>query len=154
MRIPFALLLVVVSALFAVAGTHAAKQPLTIDISADKSTVKAGSPVWIKVHVTNTSKKELDFSASVNNMTGADPNYRFDVRDEAEHAVAKRVYEHPELATGSPVSRTLKPGESYSDDQDVSRVIDMSRPGQYAIQVSWTKDAAVKSNTITVTVTE
>jgi hypothetical protein len=154
MKIRLVLLLVVASAMFAVAGTHAAKQPLTIDISTDKPTVKAGTSVWIKVHVTNTSKRELDFSATISNLTGADPNYLFSVRDEAGTAVATRAYEHPELATGSPVSRSLKPGESFTDDQDVSRVIDMRRPGQYAVQVSWTKDSVVKSNTITVTVTE
>ncbi len=154
MRIRFVLLLVVGSAMFAIAGTHAPKQPLTIDISTEKPTVRVGGSVWIKVHVTNTSKRELDFSATVSNMTGADPNYQFTVRDETGNAVAARTYEHPELATGSPVSRSLKPGESFADDQDVGRIIDMRRPGQYAIQVAWTKNAAVRSNTITVTVTE
>jgi len=159
MKIGFSLLLAVASAAFAVAGTRSPKQPLTIEIASDQSAVKAGSAVWIKVHTTNISKREIDFSASISNMTGADPNFIFNVRDEAGNTVVKRVYEHPELASGSPVNRSLKPGESFAEDQDVSRVIDMRRPGRYAIQVLWAapnnpEEGAVRSNTITVTVTD
>ena len=91
-------------------------------------------------------------------MTGVDPNYLFEIRDQVDNPAPLRAYEHPELATGQPISRSLKPGESFTDEQEVSRLIDMSRPGNYVIQVSRRasenkKDGVVKSNIITVRIT-
>ena len=149
---------VLISAMAAFGGNQAAKAPFTIEISTDRPAVKAGSEVSIKVHLTNTSKRVLDCSGTISNMTGVDPNYVFEVRDDANRAVPLRVYEHPGLATGQPISRSLKPGESFTDEQEVSRLIDMSRPGKYVIQVSRRasenkKDGVVKSNIITVRIT-
>jgi hypothetical protein len=157
MKIRLALVLVLISAMV-VFGDQAAKAPFALEISTDQPVVKAGSAVWIKVHLTNTSKRTMDCSATISNMTGVDPNYIFEVRDEAANAAPIRMHEHPELATGQPISRSLKPGESLTDDEEVSQVIDMSRPGQYTIQVSRRvsdskKDGVVKSNAITISVT-
>ncbi len=158
MNIRMLLTFVLISATVAFAGNQAAKAPFTIELSTDQPAVKAGSEVSIKVHLTNTSKRVLDCSGTISNLTGVDPNYVFEVRDEGNSAVPLRVYEHPELATGQPVSRSLKPGESFTDEQEVSRLIDMSRPGKYSIQVARRisddkKDGVIKSNAITVTVT-
>jgi hypothetical protein len=139
-------------------GPAGTMQPLAITISTDKAEVKAGSDVWIKVHLTNTSSREIDLSANINDMIRVDPNYVFDVRDASGNPVPKKVHKHPELATGHAVFRSLKPGESVTDEQDISGLDDLSQPGQYAIQVSRRtsdkeKDGLVKSNTITITVT-
>ena len=152
-----AFLLVLVSVSAAFARNPATRTPFTIEISAEQQVVKVGSEVSLKVRLTNTSKRVMDCSATISNMTGVDPNYVFDVRDDANNAVPLRVFAHPELATGQPVSRSLKPGESFTDEEEVSRVLDMSRPGHYTIQVSRRvsdnkKDGSIKSNTITVTV--
>lgn len=149
---------VLLSAMVAFAGSPFVRAPFTIKISTDKPVVKAGSEVSIKVHLTNTSKRVMDCSATISNMTGVDPNYLFEIRDQVDNPAPLRVYEHPELATGQPISRSLKPGESFTDEQEVSRLIDMSRPGNYVIQVSRRasenkKDGVVKSNIITVRIT-
>jgi len=63
-----------------------------------------------------------------------------------------------ELATGRAVFRTLKAGTSITDEINLNRLDDFSRPGQYTIQVSRPvsenpKDGVVKSNEIHVSVT-
>ena len=87
--------------------------------------------MWINVRLTNNSKQDIDASGGFSDLTGLDPNYVFDVRDSAGNLVPKRRYEHPELATGHPVNRTIKPGDSLTEEQGVSRLYDMSRPGKY-----------------------
>lgn len=160
MRILAALLLVATSAVLVLAQDRAAKQPFTIAISPVNATVKAGADVWIKVQLTNTSKQDLDTSANISDLTGLDPNFVPQVRDSRGHLAPKRVYPHPELAGGHPVlDRILRPGENLAEEQNVSRLYDMTRPGEYVIQVS--RDVpkelgkgTVKSNTITITVTK
>jgi hypothetical protein len=152
------LLLVATSTAWASASAQPVQKPFSISISAETPVIKAGSDVWINVHLTNTSNHDLDDSGSIDNMIGLDPNLLFAVRDTRGKLVPKRVYKHPELAGGSPVNRTVRAGESISKEQRVSRLYDMSRPGQYVIQVSRRvsdkpKDGMMKSNTITVTLT-
>jgi hypothetical protein len=100
----------------------------------------------------------MDMSANINDMIGVNPNYIFDVHNSSGTPAPKHVYKHLELATGSPIFRSLKPGESLTDEQNLSRLNDFTEPGQYQIQVSQRvssddKDGVIKSNIITVTVT-
>jgi hypothetical protein len=137
---------------------HAAKQPFTIAISSKSPTVKAGSSVWVVVQLTNTSDQGLNASAAFSDLTGVDPNFVFDVRDSRGHLAPKRMHDHPELAGGHVVFRTLPPRGSLTDPADIGRLYDLSQPGKYVIQVSRRasdnpKDGVIKSNKITVTVT-
>jgi hypothetical protein len=157
MRTLFALLLTGACGVFAIGQGQSAKQPFAIVISAVESTVKARSSVPIRVQMTNTSSQDLDASGNWSDLTGADPNYVFDVRDSAGKLAPKRVYEHPELQFGKAIFRTVGPGGSITDTPDISRQYDLSRPGKYVIQVARRvpdnpKDGVVKSNKITVTV--
>jgi hypothetical protein len=133
------------------------RQPFTIVIQPQNGQPKSGSEVWINVRLTNSSNSDLDMSGGFSDTTRLDPNYHFDVRDEHGRPVPKRVYPHPELDTGSPVNRIVKPQETFTEEQRVSALYDMKRPGQYVIQV-WRrasenpKDGVVKSNVITITV--
>jgi hypothetical protein len=152
------LLLVATLTAWTSASDQAVQKPFSISISAETPVVKAGSDVYINVHLTNTTNHNLDDSGSIDNRIGLDPNLLFAVRDTGGKLVPKRVYKHPELTTGTPVNRTVRPGESISLEQCVSRLYDMSRPGEYVIQVSRRlsdnpKDGLLKSNTTTVTVT-
>ena len=135
-----------------------ARQPLSIKISAKPSTVRAGSSVMIDLYVTNLSRTDLDTGASISELTGIDPNYVYGVRDSAGHGVAKRLYRHPELALGHAILGTLKPGESVTLHQEISRLFDLTHPGKYSVQVSrrfpWNhKDILVRSNKIVLTIT-
>jgi hypothetical protein len=128
--------------------------------AADHLVVKAGAEVGIDIVKTNTSKHEEDCIMIHNNMTGVDDKYQYDLRDRSGNPVDKRRIEHPEPFIIPPGSCTLKPGESQaSGGNTITRLYDLSRPGEYAVQVSQPvsdnpKDGVVKSNTITITVTE
>jgi hypothetical protein len=152
------LLLLVASSAPSAFASPRVRPRFSIGLSAEAPVVKAGSSVYMKVHLTNTSNQDLDDSGSIDEMTGVDPNFLFVVRDSLGRLVPKKMYKHAELAGGHPVNRTVRPGESMSEEQDVSRLFDMSRPGQYVIQVSRRasenpSDGVVRSNRITVTLT-
>jgi hypothetical protein len=137
---------------------QAKKQPLTIVI-AGKSTVAAGSDVWIEVFLTDSSNQSLDESGSFSDRTGLDPNFQFEVRDDQGNLVSKRSYAHPELTTGRQVNRTVGPGETVSQQQRVSAMYDMSLARKYIIQTSRSVPDAmgggvVKSNVITITISK
>jgi hypothetical protein len=134
-----------------------AAQPFTIAISAPTPIVKAGSDVWVIVKITNHSTENLDESGSINGMTGLDPYLVFEVRDLRGDSIANKVYKRPELASGYPVNRSIKPGETLTEEQDVSRLYDMTHPGNYVVQVfrrsSEVKQSrSVKSNKVTIEV--
>jgi hypothetical protein len=79
-------------------------------------------------------------------------SYSYDVRDSSGILVEKK---NRGRAVGSVTQRTVEPDETVEEEAVVSRVFDMSRPGQYVIQVSRAisgdpKDGVVKSNIITV----
>ena len=140
------------------AAQNAVEQPFMISITAPSPIVKAGSDVWINVRLTNHSHIDLNESGSISSMTGLDPNLAFDVRDTLGNLTAKRVYEHPELATGKPINRFLKPGETLMEQQNIAGVYDMSKPGKYVVQVSRAlsegeQRGVVKSNKVTIAVT-
>jgi hypothetical protein len=127
--------------------------PFKIAITAESPTVVAESDVSIKVSLTNTSDHDVDEGAMY--KTGElDSTFRFEVRDEHGKLVPKRTYPHPELATGSVRFRTISRGETYTQNQQVSALYDMRKPGKYTIQV-WRRnpDYDIKSNIVTVTVT-
>jgi hypothetical protein len=78
-----ALILLIVSSIVALAlgQSEATKYPIAITISAENRVVKAGFEASIMVRLENTSRRELDHSANINDHTGVDPNYTYDVRD-------------------------------------------------------------------------
>jgi hypothetical protein len=132
--------------------------PFKIAIDADSPTVVANSEVWIKVNLTNTSNYDLDDSGSY--FTGIDlnPNFRFEVRDERGDLVPKRIYPHPELRTGYPVNRIILPGQTFTQEQRVSALYEIRKPGIYTIQVSRRasdnpQDGEIKSNVVTQKIT-
>ena len=159
MRIIAALLLATAPVVLVAGQGSSAKSPVTIVITTEQLKVKAGSTVSIKVRLTNTSNQPLDASGSFSDLTGLDSNFLFEVRDNQGHLVAKRVYPHPELAGGHAIlDRIVKPGETLAEDQDISRLYDMTKPGKYMIQASREipkemGGGVVKSNVVSLTVT-
>jgi hypothetical protein len=145
-------------------------QPLAITIYAeapesqagpDRYTVKSGSDVFVKVHLTNTSKHKLSLNYDKDSRTNVDFFHRYEVRDSAGMAARKLAINHPEIGStghGWP-ARVLAPSESMDiTGDDISRLYDLSQPGEYTIQLSRivsgdSKDGVAKSNTITVMVT-
>jgi len=147
-----------------------AGQSLAVTISAeapesqtgpDSYTVKAGSDVFVKVHLTNTGKHKLFLNYDKDSRTNVDFLHRYEVRDSNGNAAMKRAINHPEIGStgnGWP-PRVLQPGESMDiTGDDISRLYDLSQLGEYTIQLSrFVSDdpraSVVRSNTITVKVT-
>jgi hypothetical protein len=140
------------------AAPGSAKPPLAIVIAAASTTLKAGTGVSIRASLTNNSNRPLDASGCYCGPAGLDSAFTWEVRDSSGRLTRKRVYPHPEVATGSAIlDRIIQPGGDISGDQDISRLYDMAKPGKYAIQAS--RDVpkemgggVVKSNVVTVTV--
>jgi hypothetical protein len=159
MRLIVTLLLVTVPMALVNGQDRSVKQPFAIVISAEEQTLKAGSTVSIKVRLTNTSSQPLDASGSFSDLTGLDSNFLFDVRDNQGHLAPKRIYRHSELAGGHAIlDRIVRPGETLTENQDISRLYDMTKPGKYVIQISREipkemGGGVVRSNTVAVTVT-
>ena len=169
MKAIFALWLVASCALSAIGRAQAASQPFAITISplhdgdSSSDVIKAGEPLALTVTLVNNSHKAV----SIPNMD-LDLYYTIDVRDEhgntaPETEEARKMRE----AASSPnyrrwrsgVMGKLKPHDKSTDKLLVTQYWDMSRPGKYTIQVERQLPeelgkGSVKSNTITVTVTE
>lgn len=125
----------------------------------DSYTIKAGSDLFIKVHLTNISQHKLSFGYDKDSRTNIDFSHQYEIRDSNGNLVEKRQINRSmgSTAHGWP-ARILKPGEGMDITGDfVSRLFDLSQMSQYTVQLSRAipddpKDGVVKSNTITVTV--
>jgi hypothetical protein len=133
--------------------------PFSLNLSAAADNVTAGSDVHVKIEMKDVSNHDVDCTGAPSN--GLDRAYQYEVRDDRGRLVPKIVKKHPEIGeTFSTWPCRLKPGETATAAGGlISRLYDMSRPGQYTIQVSRSisdnpKDGVVKSNKITITVTE
>ena len=147
------------------------KQPFIITISAEAPAVqtgpesyvvKSGSEVFVNVHITNTSKHNLSLGYDSDSRTGVTFEHHYEVRDSAGNSAAQRKISHPEIGStghGWP-ARILKPAESMDIPGDrISGLYNLTQPGKYTIQLLRAisgnpKDGEVRSNTITLTVTE
>ena len=128
--------------------------PFKIAITAENSTVVAGADISIKVSLTNTSDHDVREGVMYGRGNIASI-YRFEVRDEHGKLVPKRTYPHPELGLpGSVRFSPISPKQTITEDQEVSALYDMRKPGKYTIQV-WKRDPKddIKSNIVTITVT-
>jgi hypothetical protein len=131
--------------------------PFKIAITAESPTVVAEGGVSIKVSLTNNSGHDVNEGVAYMTGINLDTSFQFEVRDNHGRMVPKRVYPHPELATGSVRFRTISAGETYTQEQQVSALYDMQKPGKYTIQVfrriSNDPKDDIKSNILKVTVT-
>lgn len=158
--------------MWAPATAQISQQPFTLSISMEGDpavqrslenyTVKAGSEVFITVHLTNISKHNLAVNVDGDSRTGIRFGHQYEVRDVNGKLATKRTINHPELGPtghGWP-ARVVEPGASIDINGDrISGLYDLSQPGQYTIQLLRAigddpKAGLVKSNTITVIVTK
>jgi hypothetical protein len=147
-------------ALLAGAGISAL-QPFSLSILQPQGPFRPGSPVELIVTLANRSVGEIvirdknrwcDYELEVRESRGQRPpetSYKRELKCNNKFVVT----------TGKNSIRTLKPHESYSDLMIVNQLYDLSRPGEYTIQVSrlvppGLGGGTVKSNVITVTITE
>jgi hypothetical protein len=128
----------------------------------DSYEIRAGSDLFIKVRVTNTSKRNLLLGDDSDSRTGVDFYHQYEVRDKMDNPMRKQPISHPEIGStfhGWP-ARALEPMASRDVASDpITHIYDLAKPGKYTIRMSRAitgnrKDGVVLSNTITVMVLE
>ena len=149
--------------LLAMAGISAGRcqspnEPANLAIAAEHPTVKAGSDIWIKIEMKNTSKHPIDCTVASSN--GIDLRFRFQVWGPNGNPLPKKPRKHPELAGGgSFMLCTLGPGRSTTPEENLlNSIFDMSQPGTYTVQLSRMIDTPsgrmhTKSNKLEIEVT-
>ncbi len=141
-----------------------AKPATVLAITAAQESIAAGSPVWVELTVTNKSKHEIslwrevsgrDFQVEVKDHKGKfakDTKYGYSRNGRADPARLT-----PEDLSGSGACVTLGPGKSLSYKLDISKLYDLTQPGEYTIQAERSDSestATVKSNKIVIKLTD
>ena len=134
--------------------------PFSLTITADQAEIKSGSEATVNTTLTNLSNRAVsleftsplcDYVVEVRDSTG---KMAPDTKDKPAQFCAGGM-----KISGRDIITQLKPNDSWKDNIPVSLSSDMSQPGKYSVQVMWKPPkefggVLVKSNTITVTVTE
>jgi hypothetical protein len=137
------------------ASPKSAEQPFSITIAAANAEVSAGSPVDIRVQLTNTSNRDMTLGAGFWIYGNIDGGLDYVCYDETGKGVQRDFTVVGDL--GDRAVPTLKPCKSLEEVVTISTACDLSRPGKYQIQVSRkipndSRHRAMKSNTIWITV--
>ena len=148
--------------LFACAALAATSPPqFTVTLAAPEHSLKAGSALLLRLTVTNTSDHATRFP-STRGIADVRVIYKFHIFDELGRPVPRRVLpceRPPSVCGGSAQSKLLQPGESFTEEIDITSLYDLSRPGKYNIWVSepyfrgsGPPNGLVTSNSVKVTV--
>jgi hypothetical protein len=151
-------------------GTSGESPVLSIRISAEHASVKLGSPIRLNVMLMNTSNHDVNI---VQSLKGGE--YKVDMRDaDGKLArdssfgyihnghIAQTDMEPSRISSGdladSLVGGLIKAHDTMPWVLTATRFYEISQPGKYAIQIERpdpeNPSVSVKSNTITVTVTQ
>jgi predicted DNA-binding transcriptional regulator AlpA len=149
---------------FASFRVSAEKQLFSLTVEAPSEPLKVGGELRLRVTVTNTSDRSITFIRSPGIIPHEAIRYNIEVRDSRGESAPPSEYVR-KLKTSetrwfeSSHAYTIKPGESFVDDVEVTRFYDLSQPGKYTISVAREfpprqklGEGAVKSNSIDVTV--
>jgi hypothetical protein len=107
------------------------KPPFELTIKVDPI-VALGSPVEIKIRITNTSTSEIHTSA-MHLYGGFAISYAYDIRDQNGNKLDQKPFDEG-MSAGGPIF-TVKPGQRRSDTTIVSAYYALP-PGRYTIQIS------------------
>ncbi len=157
----------------AVVPRSAARQPFSVTLEVPSKPLKAGTELRLQVTVKNISDRDMTFIRSVSYGVAVhqEGRYKIHVVNSKEQAappsawvMALKQGRRPVFTFDENHARTLKPGESFVDEINITRYYDLGRPGVYTIWVrrpmppkmtsygvEWPK-GSVRSNTISVTV--
>jgi hypothetical protein len=120
----------------------------------NKTTVPAGAEVKISITMKNVSRSQIVFEAApgVPQLSG----FRPDVRDARGQPVpltyqGKKYFYGP-YVTVSDILVPIEPGKTVTQEMELDKLFDLSRPGHYKIQVlrsdtqtkTWVKSSVLK----------
>jgi len=153
-----AALLVSALLLIAAGPAQSSSAPFSLTIAAVQTEVRAGSEVRLDLTITNNSNRMVMIA-----LTTPMCDYEVEVRDSAGNLAPdtelKSKSDCAHRATGRAILCHLRPHSSQKDTVPVTWFSDMSKPGKYTVQVTWKApqefgSVAIKSNIVTITVTE
>jgi len=146
-------------------GVKAQTEPMSLSIEIDKSSVKLGDEIPIKILLKNNTDQSIRLSKTRTSGDGSF-EYKVDVGREDHAVVAKKYVEklrrkevQPDIPpVGSVQFFTIQPGETDKDGVNISNRYEFDKPGKYSVQIERALPESlgggvIKSNTITVTVT-
>src|SRR5579864_174461 len=151
-------LILITLAACAASSTQSSTVPFALTIQAEENPVKAGAEVKVDITLCNSSNRAMHISYGL-----TESDYAFEVRDSQNRIPPETEFARKAKGRGyfsNDHLFYLQPGESLPKAPlVVSKFYDLSRPGEYKIQVSRAVpkelgSGTVKSNTLTITVVE
>ena len=146
-------------------GIKAQTEPISLSIEIDKSSVKLGDEIPIKILLKNNTDQSIRLSKARTSGDGSF-EYKVDVGREDNAFVAKKYVEklrrgevQPTIPpVGSVQFFTIEAGKTDKDSINISNRYEFDKPGKYLVQIERALPddlggGVIKSNTITVTVT-
>ncbi len=141
------------------------KKPFTLTLETPKQPLKAGRPLTLRMTTTNTSGHALSNLPMTQGSADVEKVYQVHVLDGEGHPAPPRVPPPPpkgktliRIGMGRGVSG-LQPGQSVTDQVNVTALYDLSQPGKYKIWIAepfcrgpHIPNGFVRSNTVTVIV--
>lgn len=127
--------------------------------------VSATAKLHLQVTIKNTSDHDILFARTPGVVPDETLSYQIEIHNQrgllpSETQFFRNLKEKPSSFFGSFVSYTLKPGKSFDDSIEVTRLYTLDKPGKYAIWVArgqlplrYAPKDIVRSNEITVLVT-
>ncbi len=141
------------------------KQLFSLTLSTLKQPLKSGEKLLLRVTVTNTSDHNIPFLRTNNPLSNEEFRYKIEVRDvngqSALPSAQVRALEGQITQTEDFDNHAywLKPGESFSDDLEITKLYDLTQPGKYTVSVGKQilarqvpPEGTAKSNSVTFTV--
>ena len=138
----------------------------SLTLAAPTAPLKSGAELRLLVTVTNTSDRTLGFIRSPGEIPDEWFRYKIQIHNEAGQSAPPSAYvrelkNKQTLGFQSSYARWLKPGESFVDNVEITKLYDLSQPGTYTICVSREfppkqnlGTGYIKSKVITVTITK
>jgi len=138
--------------------SQASQQP-TITIDSKSSTIKLGEPIDVHIVLKNTTNREFTVFRSPGGGRG-EQYYSICVTGPDGSLAAPTEYgaaaQKHQPVPGSRIMKTIAPGGDVEEYVLISRMVDMSTPGTYAVQVSraspFDPSVTLKSNTLTINI--
>ena len=135
------------------AGGQSTVPAIPVTISIPSPAIKSGSDVRVHVTVKNSSKQDFKFIYPSGDPLKCDVAVRrLDGSMSVETQDGAKAREAHASWRGSPMTYSLRPGETQTRDCEVSSLYDMTQPGKYLIDVRQLDGKAVQSNVLAVTI--
>jgi hypothetical protein len=159
--IKFALLsmLTAVPEIITAQGSQPVEPWFSVTITRPKVSVSVGSDVKLKVVFVNNTEQDIRYSGAGGPGRGG-PGFDIDIRDSGGKPAPETPYglkmhgKDTSWRGGSVFAGTAHPGDKIEEELILSKEFDMSKPGDYTVQVRERnpKFEVVKSNSITITI--